>query len=68
MHDSSVGLVFNGPNVTLAGLTLADFFRALLWGDVLIRVLLGVADVPSINEMERRAGEASRALLAAFGT
>jgi len=47
---------------------MADFFRALLWGDVLIRVLLGVADVPSINEMERRAGEASRALLAAFGT
>jgi len=46
---------------------MADFFRALLWGDVLIRVLLGVADVPSINEMERRAGEASRALLAAGG-
>src|SRR5262249_35063872 len=47
---------------------MADFFCALLWGDVLIRVLLRVANVPSINEMERRATEGGRALLAAFGT
>jgi AcrR family transcriptional regulator len=46
--------------------TMADFFCALLWGDVLIRVLLRVSNVPSINEMERRASEASRALLASF--
>jgi AcrR family transcriptional regulator len=45
---------------------MADFFRALLWGDVLIRVLLRVANAPSLEEMERRAHDASRALLASF--
>jgi AcrR family transcriptional regulator len=45
---------------------MADFFCALLWGDVLIRVLLRVANIPSSKEMERRAIEASRALVASF--
>ncbi len=45
---------------------MADFFCALLWGDVMIRVLLRVANEPSPKEMERRAREAGRALLASF--
>src|SRR5262249_22812515 len=45
---------------------MAEFYSSLLWGGLLIRVLLRVADVPPVDEMEHRAGVASRMLLACF--
>jgi AcrR family transcriptional regulator len=45
---------------------MAEFYSSLLWGGLLIRVLLRVADVPPVDEMERRASEAGRMLLACF--
>jgi len=51
------------PRVTGVNLHL---FRALLWGDPLIRMLLGVAKIPSATEMEHSADAAGRALLVAL--
>jgi AcrR family transcriptional regulator len=46
--------------------TMATVFSSLLWGNLLVRLLLRVTPVPTIKEMERRASEASRALLALY--
>jgi AcrR family transcriptional regulator len=46
--------------------TMATVFSSLLWGNLLIRLLLRVTPVPTIKEMERRASDASRALLALY--
>jgi AcrR family transcriptional regulator len=40
----------------------ADFF-ALLWGDLLLRLLLGVAKKPQSQDLERKAREATKKLL-----
>ena len=42
---------------------MMEQFFALLWGDLLISRLLGAASVPSRAEIERRASEATAALL-----
>ena len=48
------------PNV------IAASFLGLLWGNLLIRLLMRVTSVPTVAEMERRASEASHALLALY--
>jgi AcrR family transcriptional regulator len=45
---------------------MAATFSGLLWGNLLIRLLLRVTPVPTLAEMERRAQEASRTLLALY--
>jgi AcrR family transcriptional regulator len=45
---------------------MAATFSGLLWGNLLIRLLLRVTPVPTPAEMERRAQEASRALLTLY--
>jgi AcrR family transcriptional regulator len=45
---------------------MAAVFSSLLWGGLLIRLLLRVTPVPTATELERRASEASRALLALY--
>jgi AcrR family transcriptional regulator len=42
---------------------LAEQFDALLWGDLLVDLLLGLAPRPSLREMTARAGEATAAFL-----
>jgi AcrR family transcriptional regulator len=42
---------------------IASRFLALLWEDLLVRLLLRVADAPKGNEAARRAGDAADALL-----
>jgi len=42
---------------------LAEQFRALLWGDLMVSLLLGVAERPNDREMARRAREAAAAFL-----
>jgi AcrR family transcriptional regulator len=46
--------------------TMATVFSSLLWGNLLIRLLLRVTPAPTIKEMERRANDASRALLTLY--
>jgi AcrR family transcriptional regulator len=46
--------------------TMAACFFGLLWENLLIRLLLRVTHPPTIKEMERRAADASRALLALY--
>ena len=43
--------------------TMATYFFALLWDDLLVRLLLRVAEPPSPKEVERRARFATEALL-----
>ena len=43
--------------------TMATYFFALLWDDLLVRLLLRVADPPTPKEVERRARFATEALL-----
>lgn len=43
--------------------SLVAQFLALLWGDLLVSLLLGVAERPGSREMTRRAGEAAEDLL-----
>jgi len=45
---------------------MAARFFALLWGDLLVRLLLRVTDAPTLKEMERMAGAATEALLRLF--
>jgi AcrR family transcriptional regulator len=45
---------------------MAETFSALLWGDMLIRVLLKVASPPRAAEIERRAAAAARTLLVIY--
>jgi len=42
---------------------LAEQFRALLWGDLMVSLLLGVAERPNERESARRAREAAAAFL-----
>jgi len=42
---------------------LAEQFRALLWGDLMISLLLGVAERPNLREIERRARNAAAAFV-----
>jgi AcrR family transcriptional regulator len=42
---------------------MAEHFIALLWGDLMVSLLLRVADAPGPNEIVRRAREAATALL-----
>ena len=42
---------------------LAEQFRALLWGDLMVSLLLAVAERPNEREMARRAREAAAAFL-----
>lgn len=46
--------------------TMATFFFALLWGDLLVRLLLRVTDPPTSKEIERRARAATEVLLMLF--
>lgn len=46
---------------------LAQEFSALLFGDLMVRLLLGVADQPDASEIARRAGEATRSFLDLYG-
>ncbi len=47
---------------------MAGQYLALLWGDLFMRLLLRVSPAPNEGELERRAGEASRIILLAYGT
>ena len=38
---------------------LAEQFRALLWGDLMVSLLLGVAERPNQREIARRARDAA---------
>jgi AcrR family transcriptional regulator len=42
---------------------LAEQFRALLWGDLMVSLLLGVAERPNPRELARRARDAAAAFL-----
>jgi AcrR family transcriptional regulator len=42
---------------------MAEHFIALLWGNLMVSLLLRVADAPGSNEIERRAHEAASAFL-----
>jgi AcrR family transcriptional regulator len=42
---------------------MAEQFAALLWGNLMVSLLLRVADAPTPNEIKRRAGEATTAFL-----
>jgi AcrR family transcriptional regulator len=42
---------------------LAEQFRGLLWGDLLVSLLLGVAKRPHVREMAKRARDAAEAFL-----
>lgn len=42
---------------------LAEQFRALLWGDLMVSLLLGIAERPNTRELARRAREAAAAFL-----
>ena len=42
---------------------MAEHFTALLWGNLMVGLLLRVADAPNANEIERRAREATTAFL-----
>ena len=42
---------------------LAEQFRGLLWGDLMVSLLLGVAERPNLREIARRARDAAGALL-----
>jgi hypothetical protein len=42
---------------------MVERFIALLWGDLLVRLLLGVRDAPTAAEIEARARAATDALL-----
>jgi AcrR family transcriptional regulator len=42
---------------------MAERFSSLLWGDLMIRLLLQIAERPKAGEISRRAGEATTAFL-----
>lgn len=45
---------------------IADAFFALLWGDLLLRLLMGVAALPTKAEMEQRARNAAERVMAVY--
>lgn len=47
---------------------MVSTFNALLWGELMVWVLLGVEDVPSAREMDRRSGEVVADFLRIFGS
>jgi AcrR family transcriptional regulator len=47
---------------------MTSHFNALLWGDLLVWLLLGLEKVPSRKEMERRAAEATDLFLSLYGS
>jgi hypothetical protein len=54
-----------GPSTTLTGrpAELAEQFAGLLWGDLMVGLLLGVAERPNPREIARRARDAATAFL-----
>jgi AcrR family transcriptional regulator len=58
----SSGLIDGDPS------EVAEQFTALLWGDLLVNLLLRVADPPSEKEMERRGRLAADAVLRLYST
>jgi len=42
---------------------LAEQFRGLLWGDLMVNLLLGVVERPNLREIARRARDAAAAFL-----
>ena len=56
-HARASGLLVGRPA------ELAEQFRALLWGDLMISLLLGVAEAPNPREIARRARDAAAAFL-----
>jgi len=61
MRARSAGLLNGEP------LQMAKRFIALLWGDLLLGLLLDVAERPGPQEIARRAREATEALLRCYG-
>lgn len=45
---------------------ISEFFFSMLWGDLLIRLLLGAAKLPTKSELEERARHASDRVMAAY--
>ncbi len=45
---------------------IATFFFSLLWGDLLLRLLMGLARPPGKAEIEQRAGHAAERVMAAY--
>jgi AcrR family transcriptional regulator len=45
---------------------ISAFFFALLWSDLLLRLLMGIAKVPGKVEIEQRAGHAAECVMAAY--
>ena len=66
-HATLVDLLARAQAAGLVGAgepdTMAGRFFALLWGSLLIRLLLGVAEAPDAAETERRARAAAETLL-----
>jgi len=56
-NAKSAGLLAGDPDA------MTEKFLGLLWGDLMSGLLLQVADRPTANEIARRAGEATAALL-----
>jgi AcrR family transcriptional regulator len=46
---------------------MSSRFNALLWGDHMVWILLGIEKAPTAKEIERHAAEASRLFLAIYG-
>lgn len=61
-HARSSGLIDGDPS------EVAEQFTALLWGELLVSLLLRVADLPSLKEMNRRARVAADAVLRLHST
>ena len=53
----AAGLLAGDPDA------MTEKFLGLLWGDLMSGLLLQVADRPNTNEIARRAGDATAALL-----
>jgi AcrR family transcriptional regulator len=45
---------------------ISEFFFSVLWGDLLLRLLMGLARSPTKAEIEQRASQAAERLLAAY--
>jgi AcrR family transcriptional regulator len=57
----AAGLVVGDPAV------IVDHFMALLWGELLLNLLLGLAPRPSAPQLARRAREATAAIVRLYG-
>src|SRR5215468_11653352 len=58
MRDAEVSGLLQGRPAELA-----EQFRGLLWGDLMVSLLLGVAERPNVREIARRARDAAAAFL-----